>query len=111
MNIEEITKDFLDNNSLEDKFNETENIKEIQSLLLSIVNKSIFIPIEKKDSLFKTKAVCPSCKAKIISNKKEFKNIIYCPYCGQRVKERTYITIDDTLVFGNENEDISEDDS
>ena len=90
MDIESKAKNFLVNNKLSDVY-DNENIDLIQSFLLKAVNKQMFFRPSIKKSFFKQKMICNSCKTLIVLKKKNV--IIYCPYCGQRIKEKNYIVV------------------
>ena len=102
MEIEEVALSFLRNSMFKEKFNDCERFDEMKDFLIKSVRKSIFQPIKKKKGLLKTRGVCPNCSAIIVSKNKEYQNIIYCPYCGQRIRERNYIILEDPINFGGE---------
>lgn len=67
----------------------------IKGFIIELFSKNTPQKPEKVPFLSSKWGKCPNCKRLI---KVQF----YCPFCGQRVRERNYVLIDDSLNFGND---------
>jgi hypothetical protein len=85
--------EFLDSAEENCHFDDENFVPKIKTFIKALFDKNSPEKPQKVRFLPKKWQKCPSCERIIKVN-------FYCPFCGQRVRERHYEWINDKLTFG-----------